>query len=837
MKRWQILCILVLFLLAFWVGVASNGVLTDPASALIKTYAEYSFKTISTTSGTSPVADTAADTLTLTAGSGITITGTAASDTVTIAASAVAPGAITLTDTHILVGNSLNLAADVAMSGHGTIVANGTLTLDATVTFDVEWDTVGEIETATSANILIDTEVDTEAELETLLTDVADVFTDNDGALADDDLSDDSIDDLSDVTITAVVGNETLIYDGAAWVNGNLTAGMIPDAITRDTEWDSIGEIETATSVDILITTELDSESELEALLGAVNVIVSTEIDSLGELEALISDDLLTTSDSFAGDVTGNSTNIVVEQATSNFDVGGNLTVTEDADVTGYISADGDIVSTAGSVSAAVDVVASGDVSAGDDVVASGDVSAGANIDATGNITAGENITATGDITCDEIQPSTAMDISDYTNLSATSPITLTDDDIGFDGGLDDLNDTTITSAVEDEILVYDGAGWVNANATALSNLDVYTTITGTSGNCSASTSADTLALTSDDGSLSITISEPPPTPPTVDTVDFSVLGASGNFTVGEYLQPTNPLEPLYGGTGQDSSAWDCVPTVSGGTWSDTYELGDFILYSLIEAKGDLIVGSGAGTADNLGVGANGTILMSIDTETLGMDWRALSGDATIGTDGAVTVITATDSVQGKASFDSDDFTVTAGAVTLDRNRNVILRAASGTPATTSGCADVTQVEIGSGANATDIFVADFDPDTDEYLVFEFALPDDYATDGTSTMTWQFYWTAASGSGNVTWTVAGKSLADGDAIGGEWGTAVSTCDTLTTANDVHVTSTTSAMTFAGTAAANELVVIRVGRDADHASDDALEVDGRFIGVKGVYHGK
>jgi hypothetical protein len=42
------------------------------------------FETIATTSGTSPVADTATDTLTLTAGTGITVTGDAGTDTVTI---------------------------------------------------------------------------------------------------------------------------------------------------------------------------------------------------------------------------------------------------------------------------------------------------------------------------------------------------------------------------------------------------------------------------------------------------------------------------------------------------------------------------------------------------------------------------------------------------------------------------------------------------------------------------------------------------------------------------------------------------------------------------------
>lgn len=45
-----------------------------------------SFTTIQTPAGTSPVADSASDTLTLAAGTGITITGDSTTDTVTIAA-------------------------------------------------------------------------------------------------------------------------------------------------------------------------------------------------------------------------------------------------------------------------------------------------------------------------------------------------------------------------------------------------------------------------------------------------------------------------------------------------------------------------------------------------------------------------------------------------------------------------------------------------------------------------------------------------------------------------------------------------------------------------------
>jgi hypothetical protein len=117
-------------------------------------------------------------------------------------------------------------------------------------------------------------------------------------------------------------------------VNGSPPVGdsQIPDSITRDIEWDTIGKIEAATSVDIIISTEIDSKAKLEALIGNVTLLSDTDIDteaeleaivgvdflkvtdidSLAELEALTGADFLTTSDQFQGDVTGNSTNTVV---------------------------------------------------------------------------------------------------------------------------------------------------------------------------------------------------------------------------------------------------------------------------------------------------------------------------------------------------------------------------------------------------------------------------------------------------------------------------------------------------------------------------------------------
>lgn len=209
-----------------------------------------------------------------------------------------------------------------------------TLTADNTLTRDIEWDTIGEIEAATSVNIIINTEVDSESELEALVADVSDFFTDNDSIPeANLDFDNAPVDEYyasweadtgkmhwqqvvgggggncsaaiisfggdsgSDYTsgdcsgAIAVLGGTNVLTssDGA----GNVTVSLDSN-VTLDIEWDSIGEIETATGVNIIISSEIDSEAELESLLADVaNLITEAEINSEAKIEAIIGDNLL----------------------------------------------------------------------------------------------------------------------------------------------------------------------------------------------------------------------------------------------------------------------------------------------------------------------------------------------------------------------------------------------------------------------------------------------------------------------------------------------------------------------------------------------------------------
>lgn len=105
-------------------------------------------------------------------------------------------------------------------------------------------------------------------------------------------------------------------------------------------------------------------------------------------------------------------------------------------------------------------------------------------------------------------------------------------------------------------------------------------------------------------------------------------------------------------------------------------------------------------------------------------------------------------------------------------------------------------------------------------------MPSDY---NGGTVTAVFYWTATTGTGVVNWAIQGRAYGDDDALDQAQGTAVPVSDTLITANDVHISAATAAITLAGTPAASEFVQFRVYRDT--GATDTLTGDARLLGVR------
>lgn len=151
----------------------------------------------------------------------------------------------------------------------------------------------------------------------------------------------------------------------------------------------------------------------------------------------------------------------------------------------------------------------------------------------------------------------------------------------------------------------------------------------------------------------------------------------------------------------------------------------------------------------------------------------------------------------------------------------LFLSAAGMWPSTTAGCAANAKTEYAT--NKINMYSLDFDASTDENCEATVVMPSDW---NAGTITAVFYWTAASGSGTVKWYIQGQSYANDDAIDQALGTAVGVEDTLITANDMHISSATSAVTIAD-ATASELVHFKIYRDV---SEDTLNADARLLGV-------
>jgi len=190
--------------------------------------------------------------------------------------------------------------------------------------------------------------------------------------------------------------------------------------------------------------------------------------------------------------------------------------------------------------------------------------------------------------------------------------------------------------------------------------------------------------------------------------------------------------------------------------------------------------------------------------------------------------IASVQTITGKKTFSTADLNLATGrniqVNDVDPIRGMYVPATAMFAATTNGAAGG---QIETSSNKVNAKCFDFDQSTEEYVAMVMPSPSMWDA---GTLTIQFIWTAASGSGDVIWAAQAIAFSNDDALDTAYGTAVTTTDTLITANDDHHTSFTSAMTVAGTPTAGDLVAFRFYRDAD-AGGDTLNADARLIAVK------
>lgn len=159
---------------------------------------------------------------------------------------------------------------------------------------------------------------------------------------------------------------------------------------------------------------------------------------------------------------------------------------------------------------------------------------------------------------------------------------------------------------------------------------------------------------------------------------------------------------------------------------------------------------------------------------------------------------------------------------------NLWIPASSWIPKTTAGCGVDSRETATNDQNFDELL---FDAATAEYADALAMMPNAY---NNGTITARFYWTAASGSGAVVWSIKGRAFANDDALDTAGGTAQTVADTLIAADDMHITSATSAVTIGGTPAANTPVQFTIYRDVSDAGDD-LAVDARLLGVEILFN--
>lgn len=151
--------------------------------------------------------------------------------------------------------------------------------------------------------------------------------------------------------------------------------------------------------------------------------------------------------------------------------------------------------------------------------------------------------------------------------------------------------------------------------------------------------------------------------------------------------------------------------------------------------------------------------------------------------------------------------------------------AASMTARTTNGAVAGT---LETTTNKVMLDYLGFNASTAQYAQFGIWMPKSW---NEGTITAKFAWSHPSTTTNfaVIWGIQAVSFADNDASDAAFGTAVTVTDTGGTTNNIYHSGTTSAMTVAGSPAAEEFVIFQVYRDAA-AGGDTLAVDARLLSV-------
>jgi hypothetical protein len=167
-----------------------------------------------------------------------------------------------------------------------------------------------------------------------------------------------------------------------------------------------------------------------------------------------------------------------------------------------------------------------------------------------------------------------------------------------------------------------------------------------------------------------------------------------------------------------------------------------------------------------------------------------------------------------------------AGSGSSQGRHAVYIAAGSMRPSVAGGCAVL--AAIASAANQPDIVSLDFDTTTQEYAQFSITMPKSWDE---GTVTFAPLWSHAATTTNfgVVFDLQGYAASNDDAIATAFGTAQTSTDTGGTTNDIYMGPESSAITIAGTPAAEDTVFFRLSRVTGNGSD-TMAIDARLHGI-------
>lgn len=366
------------------------------------------------------------------------------------------------------------------------------------------------------------------------------------------------------------------------------------------------------------------------------------------------------------------------------------------------------------------------------------------------------------------------------------------------DGALTPIGNSTIALAANSTVYVEASrGGTVTSNATEFTagRIPLYTVITGAS---TVSSYTDHRAWAAIPGVGS--------------RVSLSVAGSS-NVTLTAAQARAGALEFAGILTGSISvivpdgpQSWVVTNNTTGGSYTVTVRT----------ASGAGVIVARTAT---VGVVADGTDALGINAAESSMSLDQLSDVDTAGSPAAVSGDVLT--------FDGSVWRAQPVATSSTAGRHSIpIMASSISPSASGGCATITTRT--SAANMPDIITLDFDASAEEYAQFAIPMPKKW---NLGTITAKFIWSHGSTTTNfaVIWGLQAVAVSNDDTIAVAYGTAQTAIDTGGTTDDLYVSPETSAITIAGTPAAEDVVYFRVYRKAADGSD-TLAVDARLIGV-------